>query len=271
MPDSATEVGRQVEESDWFDHAVRLGLLTYGLVHLMIAWLAVQLAFGERSGKVTSDGALHEFAQQPFGHALLFLIAGGMLLLVLWRLLEALVGHRDCDGVERLRKRAASAAKLVVLGVLGVSAFKIALGEGGSGKSGSATLTARLMDLPFGIWLVGLVGVAILGYAGGLIWKGLSEKHAEQLASEGRRGEAGSAYLLLGKVGYVAKGVAFALVGALFCYAAATHHPQRSGGLDAALGQLVEQPFGPILLTVIGIGIGCYGLFSFARARHLSR
>ena len=34
---------------------------------------------------------------------------------------------------------------------------------------------------------------------------------------------------------------------------------------------MLQQPFGPVLLGLIAIGIGCYGLFCFARARHLSR
>jgi hypothetical protein len=34
---------------------------------------------------------------------------------------------------------------------------------------------------------------------------------------------------------------------------------------------VLEQPFGPVLLFVVGAGIGCYDLFCFARARHLSR
>ena len=57
----------------------------------------------------------------------------------------------------------------------------------------------------------------------------------------------------------------------LTVYAAATHDASRTGGLDEALQEVLEQPFGPFLLGVIGVGIGCYGLFAFARARHLSR
>ena len=76
---------------------------------------------------------------------------------------------------------------------------------------------------------------------------------------------------MLGKVGYIAKGIAIALVGGLFGYAAITHDPKKSGGLDQALQTVLEQPFGPVLLTAIGLGIGAYGLFCFARAKHLSR
>jgi hypothetical protein len=69
----------------------------------------------------------------------------------------------------------------------------------------------------------------------------------------------------------MAKGVAFAIVGGLFCYAAYTHQPKKSGGLDVALHKVLQQPFGQFLLLAIALGIACYGLFCFARARHLSR
>jgi hypothetical protein len=60
-------------------------------------------------------------------------------------------------------------------------------------------------------------------------------------------------------------------VGSLFLYAAHTHDARRSGGLDAALREVLQQPLGPWLLTAVALGIGCYGLFCLARARHLSR
>ena len=37
------------------------------------------------------------------------------------------------------------------------------------------------------------------------------------------------------------------------------------------LQTVLEQPFGQVLLTAIALGIAAYGLFCFARAKHLSR
>ena len=37
---------RNLENSTWLDRGVRLGLVVYGVVHLIIALTAVQLAFG---------------------------------------------------------------------------------------------------------------------------------------------------------------------------------------------------------------------------------
>jgi hypothetical protein len=268
--------GERAHHSDALDVAIRAGLVAYGVVHLLIAWLALQLALGDQSGQASSQGALHQLAQQPFGEVLVWAIAVGMFLLVLWRLLEAALGHRDEEGGKRLRKRLTSALKAVLYGTIGVSALQVATGSGGSSGggskgSGSDSTTAKLMDLPAGQWIVAGVGLAIIGYGANLVRRGWTEKFAEHLDAEGKSGDTGRAYLMFGKVGHIAKGLAIAIVGGLFVYAGVTHESKKSGGLDVALHKVLEQPFGPFLLAAIALGIGCYGLFCFARARHLSR
>jgi hypothetical protein len=270
----ARAMARGTGRSDWLDVAARIGLVAYGVVHLVIAWLAVQLAVGDRSGSPSASGAVSELAQQPFGQALVWAVAVGMLLLVVWQGIEAATGHRDEDGAKRALKRVASAAKAVVYAVIGLSAAKAASGSGSSGRSSERqtdSLTARLMDLPAGQVLVGVVGLVILGIGCAFAVRAWTEKYREHLSAEGRSGSTGTAYLWAGKVGYAAKGVALGIVGGLFGYAAWTHDPDESGGLDQALHEVLDKPFGPALLVAIAVGIGCYGLFCLARARHLSR
>ncbi|HRC85420.1 MAG TPA: Clp protease N-terminal domain-containing protein, partial [Thermoanaerobaculia bacterium] len=58
-----------------------------------------------------------------------------------------------------------------------------------------------------------------------------------------------------GEGGYTAKGVAFGIVGVLFVVAGLTHDPKKSGGLDQALFELLDKPFGPLLLALVAVGI----------------
>ena len=101
-----TRSAEQAHNSDWMDHAIRAGLVAYGVVHLLVGWLALQLAFGEKEDSASNSGALHYLAQQPMGGVLVWVIAIGMFLLVLWRLLEFAFGYRDeSDDTKRWRKR----------------------------------------------------------------------------------------------------------------------------------------------------------------------
>ncbi|HYH73452.1 MAG TPA: DUF1206 domain-containing protein [Nocardioides sp.] len=268
---AAADTAESVHDSTWMDRAIRAGLVAYGVVHLLVAWLAIQLAFGDKDEQASNSGAMQYLVQQPMGEVLVWLIAVGMFLLVLWRLLEFAFGFpEETDDKKRWRKRATSLFKAVIYGALGYSAVKVATGDASQG-GGTDSTTAKLMDLPGGQLIVGAVGLAIIGYGISLVVRGWTEKFREHLDAQGQSGQDGSAYVMLGKAGYIAKGIAIAIVGGLFLYAAITHDPKKSGGLDQALQTVLEQPFGPVLLTAIGLGIGAYGLFCFARAKHLSR
>jgi hypothetical protein len=268
---AAADTAESVHRSTWLDHAIRAGLVAYGVVHLLVAWLAVQLAFGDKEDQTSNSGALHYLAQQPMGEVLVWLIAVGMLLLVVWRLLEFGFGFpEESDEKKRWRKRATSLGKAAIYGALGVSAVKTAMGSGSKG-GGTDGMTATVMQWPGGQLIVGAIGLAIIAYGISLIIRGWTEKFREHLDAQGQSGQDGSAYVMLGKAGYIAKGVAIAIVGGLFVYAAITHKAKKSGGLDQALQTVLEQPFGQVLLTAIGLGIAAYGLFCFARAKHLSR
>jgi hypothetical protein len=139
ISDRAQQLGRQAEYSSWVDHVARAGLVAYGVMHVVIGWLAVQLAFGDREGSASASGAIHELAEQSFDGVLVWLVAVGMYLLAAWQVVAALFGHRDRDGADRVRKRVTSAGKAVVYAVIATSALKVALGEGSRGSDLTCT------------------------------------------------------------------------------------------------------------------------------------
>jgi len=261
------ESGKDAEQSPWLDVAARAGLVAYGVVHLLIAWVALQLAFGGTSQEASSKGGFEELASHPVGTVALWAVAVGLVLLVLWRLVEAAFGHLDEEpGPPRWRRRATSAGKAVAYGVLAGSAFGVLLGSGGSG---GPPLTGRVMAWPGGQWLVVLAGLGVLSYAGWAVWHGWTDRFLQLLDRQGRAGEVGEVYRWFGKVGYVVKGVATGIVGVLVVHAGWTHEGKDDEGLDDALRTVRDQPFGPYLLAAVALGLACYGLFAFARARHL--
>ena len=266
----AEQAGRRTENSEWFDKAVRFGLIVYGVVYLVLAWLGIQLAMGDQEGKATTKGAVAQLAEQPFGTFMIVVVAIGMFLLVVWRLFDLFLGHHEDDGADLWKHRASDLLKAILYGAICWSAISVLMGSGGGG-SGAKDFSSTILGLPGGqVWLT-LIGLGIMVYGGNQIYLAWNEKHQKKLASEGKSGEAGKAYMLFGKIGYIAKGIAVGLVGGLFVYAAFTEDPQKSGSTDKALHKVLEQPFGPWLLGILSLGIACYGLFQFARARHLSK
>lgn len=260
---------RQAESSESLDKGVRIGLVAYGVVHLIVAWLALQLVFGGGGARASQQGAFAQLAKQPGGGVALVVVAVGLAALTVWQGLEAVFGHRDADGGKRAFKRAGSGARAVVYAVLATDAVSTALGAG-SGSGGSTQgMTARVMSAPGGQLLVGAVGLGVVAVGAYLCYRGVKAKFVKHLDVAGTSGERRAPIVMFGRVGYIGKGLSLAAVGALFVVAAVQHRPGESGGLDAALHRLLQQPFGGFLVGAIALALACFGLYCFAWARHL--
>jgi hypothetical protein len=265
---AATRAADDAKDHPALAWTARLGFAGYGLVYLLIAWLTAQLAFGRPDESVSGQGALAQLAQQPLGGVLLWVIAGGFAALVVWELCQTVGGHRDQQGLKRLGGRAGSACRAVVFGALGFTAAKIAVdgsGSGSSGQSGEQGYTAKALNLPFGQALVAAVGIGLVVYGVCSIIGAFTDHWRKQIDVDGRTGRTGKAITALARTGYVARGVAFGIVGGLVVWAAVTHDPQKSGGLDEALSTLRDAPAGPYLLVLVAVGLACFGVFNMAK------
>src|SRR5687767_13618820 len=87
--------------SGWFSVIARAGIVAKGVSYGIVGILALMLALGE-GGKATSrEGALATLAQEPFGKALLALLAAGFVAYALWRLMLAIAS--DVSDDEKLK------------------------------------------------------------------------------------------------------------------------------------------------------------------------
>jgi hypothetical protein len=249
---------------------VRGGLLGYGVLHLLVAWVAVRLVLTPQQGRVTGQGALAQLAGETSGRLTLAVMAVGFAALVVWQLIAAAVGFHERDGRLRGFERFAALCRAAVWGYLAVTTTELAFEGGSSGGSPSAT-TAAVMSWPAGSWLVAAVGVVVAAVGIGLGVFGWRVGFLDQLDHHARSRGRRVPIVVLGRVGYVTKGIALVVIGVLLVWAAWTHDPHKSGGLDRALYELLGGGLGKAAIIVIATGLACFGLFLLARARHLNR
>jgi hypothetical protein len=266
--DQAEQKARKVNDNPWFERGVRVGLVGYGIVHLLVGWLALQLAFGDRSGSPDQQGALQQIAQESYGDVLLWMIGIGLLFMAVWQVFEALWGHTSRDEPKRTIKRVGSAGKVVIYAVVGISAIKFAMEAQSGGKSSTDSMTADLMKQTAGQWLVAAVGIVIIVVGVMQVKRGVTKSFTKDLKGGATSGTSGTAVERFGQVGYISKGIAIGVVGILFVWAAWDHDPKKAGGLDTALRTILDQPFGPFLLGAIALGIIAFGLYCFAWAKY---
>ncbi len=245
----------EATDNSLVDAGARIGYAVNGVLHLLIAWLALQVAFGRKGANADPSGAMALLAAGPLGQFLLVAIAVGFALLAVWQVGECVRGPETGD---RVKAGAKAAAYLV----LASGAVSILLGSAKSGQTQAKDATASLMELPFGPVLVIVAGLAVAGIGGFHIYKGWTERFRDDLEST-----PGRFVLIAGTVGYIAKGVALIAVGAGLLIAGLTHQASKSQGLDGALHQMVSLPWGQVLVSVVAAGFACYGVYSFSRAR----
>ncbi|MEP6687984.1 MAG: DUF1206 domain-containing protein [Gemmatimonadales bacterium] len=253
----------------WVERFARAGYAAKGVVYLLIGVLAVQAAAGAGGRTTGASGVLHVLLRQPFGRWLLGLVAVGFAGYAAWRLYCAAVdpkhpGRRDW---KRAAVRVGYTMSAAVHGGLAWQAARLALGQSGGrgGDSQADERTAQLMAVPFGQWLVGIVGLGVAAYGIAQIVKGVRGRGVEPT----RAADAQVQRLLerAAQVGLVARGVVFGIMGLFLVRAALRHDPSEAGGLGEALQELARQPYAPILLGAVALGLAAYGAYQLALAR----
>ncbi|GAA4537303.1 DUF1206 domain-containing protein [Pseudonocardia xishanensis] len=262
MPDSTPE---QVTDHPVVDGLARVGLVAYGLVHLLIAVLAIRIAFGG-TGKADKTGALQTVAATGAGRVVLWLVVGGLVALIVDRLVHAAVGHRGVPWAARLRRTGVDLAEAVVYAVLAKTAADVAA-DGGADPS-TPPLPTLLLGLPGGRFLLAAAGLGIVGVAGYAAYRGLSGAFHRDLDLRGAGLRRSQLVMRLGRVGWTALGAAYVLSGALLVVAAAQHDPAQPIGLDAALRELSEHTLGPAVLVVLAAGLVVFAVYTLFHARH---
>jgi hypothetical protein len=261
---------------DALEQLARVGLLAYGVVHLLVAWLALQLAWGGGGGETDQSGAFSALSRNGAGRFLLWVIGIGLLALAVWQAAEVLRWRAgwSASGKQRskaVRKSVKAVAKALVYLTLAVLAVRYAIGSGRSSAQSQQSHTAGVFGWPGGRWLVAVVGLVVIAVGVQQVWSGVTGRFRKQVDLSSAPPRTAKVITRLGQVGFPAKGIALVLVGGLLGWAAITYDPAKARGLDGALHTLLAAPGGRLLLTLVALGIAAFGAFSLARAKYPER
>jgi hypothetical protein len=241
-----------------------------GVVYGMIGVLAALAAFGPGGETTGTSGALQSIAEMPFGEVALWIIGIGLIGYIVWDFIKAIKDpENEGTDAKGLIKRTGYFISGVIYANLAFGAIKLAshTGNAGSGDS-EKTLSAKLMEQPFGVWLVGLVGAIIIGYGLYELFSGVKEKFMEKFKTYEMNSKERKLARISGKVGLIARGVVLSMVGFFFIKTAYTHDANHSKGLGGALDEMASQPFGQFLLALVAVGLILYGIYQIIRGRY---
>ncbi len=269
----ASDRAEEAVRGTWGRRFARTGFIARGLIYGLVAALALLVAFGKRSKPEDQEGALQTVAQQPFGRFLLGVLAMGLAAFAFWCFARAILGEKlETNEDVNAFKRLGFAALGLLYGGLCVMSAAIVVGavdESTSGGGKKETRATRIaLEQPLGRYVVIAVGLGIVVGGLVLVYFALTRKFRKEL-KEGQMGKTERRwYTVLGVIGYLARGVVFALAGLFVARAAWQYDPQEAVGLDGALAKLAHADYGPLLLACTAAGLLAYALFCLVEARY---
>jgi uncharacterized protein DUF1206 len=260
-----TQGARRATDSPAAHLLARAGLTARGVIYILIGWVAVLVALGRIAREADQQGALQLLAGKPYGLVSLWLLGIGFAAYALWRLSEAafgVTGERAGAG-----PRLQSLGRAVVYAGFAYLTFTVISGTQRSQSRQQQDVTATVMQHAYGRWLVGLAGLAVVVIGLVLVSQGARRRFMKYLRTGQMSSRTRRVVEALGVVGTVARGLVFALAGALVIDAAITHKASESGGIDKALLTLRNQPLGEFLMLLAALGLAIFGLYGLCEAR----
>ncbi|WP_413320869.1 DUF1206 domain-containing protein [Agrococcus sp. 1P02AA] len=252
----AQDAAVEAEEHSATSWVEGVGQSANGLVHMVIGGIAIGVALGA-GGSADQSGAMRAIDSTLVGGIALWGVGIALVALALHAFVVAVAQSRSSR-----RNALRAAGRGIGHGVVGGTALIFATGGDVDGEQTTESVSSALLEHPVGQWLVGLVGLVVVGVGVAFVLRGVRRRFFEDVDPPARYHRLVEA---LGAPGFVAKGVAIGIAGVLFVIAAVRLDPEEAGGLDGALQSLTTVPGGVIALLVIAVGLIVYGAYCVAR------
>ena len=259
------------DKSEWIKGFARFGLVSKGIVYTLSGVLALMAALHVgNSDEQNADrtGVFNFVYDQPMGRVLLGIIAIGLLCYACWRLFQ---GIKDTEKKGTDLKGIGSRAAYVFSGLVYFSiafyAARIVLTNVKQNGDSKKELAQTLLEQPFGQFLMGIAAAIMIGSGVSQLYRALSGSYKKHVQKHNNTKTA-SILVKAGQLGYVARGIVWLLVGWFFVKAAYSASPNKAGDSGDSFSWIESAQYGSLLLAVLALGLVCYGVFMFMRARY---
>lgn len=252
------------------DLLARLGYAAKGFLYGVVGLLAFLAAIGQGGRIADTDGALREIMSQPFGHAMLLVLAIGLFGYAAWRVLAGIV---ESEGRGRELKELAVRGSYIARGLLhGFLGWKVLQLYRGSSVEGNShkQVVAETFTWPLGEWMVILSGLGLLAFAVYQLFRAATTKLGRQFDLDGLRRDLGEWAVWMCRVGIAARGIVFVVIAWYLIKAGMSGRASKTADSAEAIRIVASWP-GPLgswLLAGMGAGLLAYGIFQALNAKY---
>lgn len=261
---------KDVARGPFGEALARWGLVSKGGLYLLVGVIAADVSIGGGERLQDRGGALSAVGDNWYGRGLVFVLAVGLAGYAAWRFAQGVLG-RPLEGGKKEgwpKRLSYFGRSLWYLGLFAIAVAALAGADESSGSQEEDRATARVMDWPLGRWIVGAVGLGIIGAGVFNIWRAITRGFRKNLKLRKMSELEEKAFTIIGVVGHLARGIVFALIGWFLVRATWHYDPEEAVGLDGALAQILQQDYGDTLLGIVAAGLIAYGIYCFVEARY---
>ena len=251
----------------------RAGWVAKGVVYILLGVIAVPIALqgagGQNGGsggdEASQTGAVARVAESPFGGPLLWIVAVGLVIYALGRLVSITLPAEN--SAKAWLTRAGYGISALVYLVLAWTAVSFARhvdsssSQGRSEDSRVEKVTRDVMEWSGGRWLVGLVGIGIVSVGVFFVIRGMRASFRDELDPGGVGPVGHETIVSLGRVGWVGRGLMMVVVGWFVTRAAVRFRPEDAKGIDGALREVTGSTAGSALVGFVAVTLILYGVF----------
>jgi len=247
----------------------RVGFLAKGLVYGLTGVLALAIGVdAARGSSATGDneasqsGAIARISENSFGTAVLIVVAAGLVVYSLWRIVSVVLPAGN--DVKAWLTRAGYLVSAITYLALAWTAIAFVRQPGTPGDSEDSrveTFTRDLMDKSFGRAAVIIVGALLIAIAAAFVWKAVSASFTGQLLPGGVGPVSSRMIVVLGRIGWAGRAAMMALIGFFLVSAAIRFDPEDAQGLDGSLRNATSSGPGTALVIAVGGGLVVFGVF----------
>jgi hypothetical protein len=248
----------------------RIGWVSKGIVYGLVGFLALTIALGDRSevspdDEASQTGAITRIAQASYGTAVLVVVASGLVVYAIWRIITVMLPAKN-DAHTWVTRIGYAVSAIVYLALAWTASSYVRdtqSSEAGavSEESRVDAATREVMSHTGGQWLVGLVGIVILAVGAYFFVRAVRRPFEDQLIGGGVGPFEHRHIVVMGRIGWIGRSLMMLLIGFFLVRAAWRSDASEATGLDGALRRAVENPVGTGLVAAVGIGLIVYGAY----------
>lgn len=249
----------------------RAGYAAKGTVYGITGVLTFLAAFNLGGQKTSQLQVLQFLDKQPFGNVLLVLLGIGLLGYSVWRFTQSISDPENIgdDKKGTLKRVAFFVSGLIYLGFAALAIWRV-IGSGGSSSgTGNAGSNSSFLASSTGLWILGAVGVIIIGVGIFQFVRVKKEDYKKKfnlsaLSEEKKR----KTIVNAANFGLSARGVIFLIIGYFALHGAITSNPSEIKTTGEVFSFLQDSSYGAWLLGLVAAGLVCYAVYMLMMAKY---